>query len=61
MNQSQSKNPRAFSIKKISVSQAHTVLKQNGIQIDEDQAKAILDFLYIIAKTYSVADPEKGE
>ena len=46
------KQPRAFYSRKISVNQALKILKRNGIQVNEDQAMIILDFLYLIAKTY---------
>lgn len=59
MNHLQIKNPKAFSEKKVSLNQAITILKQNGVQTDEDQAKVILDFLYLIAKTYSLTSNDK--
>jgi len=54
MNRLQSKNPKAFSGKKVSINQAMAILKQDGVHTDEAQAKVILDFLYLIAKTYSI-------
>lgn len=44
------KNPKAFSSRKISTKQAVKVLKRNGIQVTDEQAILILDFLYLIAK-----------
>jgi hypothetical protein len=31
-------------------------LNRNQIQVDESQAKEILDFLYLIAKTYDLIE-----
>lgn len=42
---------KAFPVRKVSVNQAVTLLANDGIYTDEDQAKTILDFLYAIAKT----------
>jgi hypothetical protein len=42
-----------FSSRKVSTNQAIKVLKRNGIQVNEDQAIVILDFLYLLAKTCS--------
>jgi len=46
------KQPSAFSNRKVSVNQAVKVLNRNGVQVNEDEAGIILDFLYLIAKTY---------
>jgi len=53
MEQIKNKIPMLFSSRKVSTNQAIKVLKRNGIQVNEDQATVILDFLYLIAKTYS--------
>lgn len=45
-----------FSHKKVSTSQAVKVLKRNGIETSEDQAGIILDFLYLLAKTFKHTD-----
>ena len=45
--------PKAFSNRRISIDQAIKVLRRNGIQANEDQARIILDFLYLMAKTIS--------
>lgn len=45
------KNPKAFSSRKISTEQAVKILKRNGVQVTDEQAILILDFLYLIAKT----------
>lgn len=45
--------PKAFSNRRISIDQAIRVLRRNGIQASEDQARIILDFLYLMAKTIS--------
>ena len=47
------KNPKAFPSRKISTKQAVKILKKNGIQVTDEQAISILDFLYLIAKTIS--------
>ena len=59
MEQINNKMPTAFSSRKVSTDQAIKVLKRNGIQVNEDQAIVILDFLYLLAKTYcTVERPE---
>ena len=40
----------------MSIDQAVRILNRNGIQVNEDQAKIILDFLYLIAKTISKSE-----
>ncbi|OQP54542.1 hypothetical protein A4H97_21470 [Niastella yeongjuensis] len=45
-------NSRNFSIKKVSIDRAMKVLGQNGIHVNREIAEIILDFLYVIAKTY---------
>jgi site-specific DNA recombinase len=49
-------NSKAFSSKKVTVDQAHKILNRNHIQVDKIQAKEILDFLYLIAKTYDLKE-----
>jgi hypothetical protein len=56
MDQIKNKIPSTFKTRKVSVSQAIKVLKRNGIQVNEDQAGIILDFLYLLAKTYCNVD-----
>ncbi len=46
------KNARVSSSRKVSTEQAIRVLKRNGIKVDKEKADIILDFLYLIAKTY---------
>jgi hypothetical protein len=46
--------PKAFYTRKISINTAIRILNQNDIRVNEDQAKEILDFLYLIAKTYNL-------
>ena len=41
---------RLLEKRNITPQQAVKVLKKNGINVDENQAKIILDFLYILAK-----------
>lgn len=59
MNESQHRNSRVFSSKKVSIARVINILRSNGISTDEDQAKKILDFLYLIAKTYSIIEDNK--
>jgi hypothetical protein len=47
------KNSRVFSSRKISVDQVVRVLGRNGIRVNKEEAEIILDFLYLIAKTYN--------
>lgn len=42
--------------KKISVNRAMAILARNGIHVNEKETATILDFLYLMAKYYSV-DP----
>ncbi|GGB20619.1 hypothetical protein ABIC45_003485 [Mucilaginibacter rubeus] len=41
-----------FIEKRISTKRAITMLSKNGIQVDHNEAAVILNFLYLIAKTY---------
>lgn len=41
---------RLLEKRNITPEQAVKVLRENGINVNEDQAKIILDFLYILAK-----------
>jgi len=47
------KKSKSFSTRKVSVNQAIKVLGHNGIHVNEEKAEIILDFLYLIARTYS--------
>jgi len=60
MNKSHNRNPKVFSGKKVSLNRVMNTLESKGISIDEDQAKMILDFLYLIAKTYSIIESNKN-
>nr|MBB6137578.1 putative TPR repeat methyltransferase [Mucilaginibacter sp. X5P1] len=44
--------------RKISTNTAIRILNQNDIRVNEDQAKEILNFLYLIAKTYNQHDDD---
>lgn len=46
------KNVKSFSTRKVSSEQAIRVLRCNGINVNKEKAEIILDFLYLIAKTY---------
>lgn len=52
MSQHLHRSPRAFSDRKVSLDRAIAVLRRNGIQVGREKAEMILDFLYLIAKTY---------
>jgi len=54
IKQSPSKEPQEFATKKVSIRAEINILGQNNIPVNEDQAKEILDFLYLIAKTYKL-------
>ena len=45
-----------FTDKKISVKRAMVILAKNDTQADNDEAAVILNFLYLIAKTYDKND-----
>jgi hypothetical protein len=49
------KQSKSFYTRKISINTAIRILNQNDIQVNEDQDKEILDFLYLIAKTYNLS------
>jgi hypothetical protein len=58
INETSNNKPRVFSDRKISVNQAIKTLKKNGIKTTVEQAKQILDFLYLFTKVYSNRDVE---
>lgn len=60
MNKAINRNPKVFSSKKVSLNRIINTLESNGISTDEDQAKMILDFLYLVAKTYSIIESNKN-
>ncbi len=49
----------SFIDKKISDKRAIAILAKNGIQVNEEEADVILDFLYLVAKNYN--KPEEGQ
>lgn len=51
MQEVSSKSPKEFSNGRISTDLAIKILKRNGIEVTNEQAIPILDFLYLIAKT----------
>lgn len=54
------KNVKTFSTRKVSTEQAIRVLRRNGINVNKEKAEIILDFLYLIAKTYqSIGDSDE--
>lgn len=61
LDQGKKKNhkiPKRFSDRKVSVNQAIGSLGRNGIRVNEDQAAAILDFLYLSAGSFSTKKKE---
>jgi len=52
--------PEIFSSRKVSQNQAVNLLGRNGIQVNEEQAAIILDFLYLLARTYGKIAEEEG-
>lgn len=53
MNQFFYRKPRTFSARKVSADQAVRLLARNGIRVNKEKAEVILDFLYLVAKTYN--------
>jgi hypothetical protein len=52
MDRCTSINSKHFSERKISPERAVKLLSKNGIRINKEDAGLILDFLYLLAKTY---------
>jgi hypothetical protein len=52
MNQFLDKNSSSFVARKVSTDQAIRLLGRKGIRLNREKAEIILDFLYLIAKTY---------
>lgn len=48
-----------FIDKKVSVKRAVAILAKNGIQLDDEEAIVIIDFLYLMAKNYKKHEEEK--
>ncbi len=48
-----------FIDKKVSVRRAITILAKNGIEVDDDEANVIVDFLYLMAKNLTKEKVEK--
>jgi|HubBroStandDraft_5_1064220.scaffolds.fasta_scaffold247384_2 hypothetical protein len=48
-----------FNDKKISVKRAAAILAKSKIQVDDNEAAIILNFLYEIAKTYNKIDSDQ--
>ncbi|CPA14424.1 Uncharacterised protein [Mycobacterium tuberculosis] len=42
-----------FIDRKVSDKRAIAILAKNGIQVNEEEASEILDFLYLVAKNYN--------
>jgi len=49
-----------FTDKKVSIKRAIAIMAKNNIQVNENEAGIIVDFLYNIAKTYSFDNDKKG-
>lgn len=50
-----------FTDKKVSVNRAITILAKNGIEVNDDEATVIVDFLYLMAKNYKKDGEEKHQ
>ena len=62
MEQHKKRLPEVFSSRKVLPNQAVNLLRRNGIQLNEEQAAIILDFLYLLARTYGkIAEDEAAE
>lgn len=44
----------------VSVEQAIIILAKNGVQVNEKEAKDILELLYLVAKTYNKSEVRKS-
>jgi len=44
----------------VSVEQAIIILAKNGVQVNEKEAKDILELLYLVAKTYNKSTEKKS-
>lgn len=53
MNSSLNKPIGAFSSRKVSIDQTIKLLSRHGIRVNKEKAEVILNFLYLIAKTYN--------
>lgn len=45
-----------FIDKKVSIKRAIAILTKNGIQVNEEEASIILDFLYLVAKNHNKSE-----
>lgn len=52
------KKPGIFTDRKVTIDQAMKILRNNGIETNEEQAKEILDFLYLLAKMHRDQNPQ---
>lgn len=48
-----------FIDKKVNINQVIKILAKNDIEVDDEEASAILDFLYLISKNYSKPEEEE--
>ncbi len=49
-----------FIDKRVSAKQAIAILAKNGVQMDDNEANIILDFLYLIAKNYQQSEGDQS-
>ncbi|MBD1434617.1 PTS sugar transporter subunit IIBC [Sphingobacterium sp. DN00404] len=49
----------SFIDKKVSDKRAIVILAKSGIQVSEEEANIILDFLYLVAKNYNKPEEDK--
>lgn len=52
MNNTTEERLKGFLPRKVSTEKTIKLLKQGGIQVNKEEAEVILNFLYLIAKTY---------
>lgn len=52
MNNATEERLNGFLPRKVSTEKAIKLLRQGGIPVNKEEAEVILDFLYLIAKTY---------
>ncbi|CAD0225782.1 PTS sugar transporter subunit IIBC [Chryseobacterium sp. JV274] len=48
-----------FIDRNVSVEQAITILAKNGVQVNDNEAKIILELLYLVAKNYKKSEERK--
>lgn len=49
-----------FIDKKVSIKRAIAILAKNDIEVDDDEATVILDFLYLMSKNYNKPEEDRN-